>query len=240
MLSGFLFLTFLIITVAIVSILILNYANRIAGIHSRISQLEVATLSLIKIDNDFFDLETINNHYFETRQSDFLTKRDSFVMQINTGTDYIFHKSKNGIIQSLQGIDSLFMQYNLKFKQLEGLVFKKGFKDFGLEGQMRLHAHKLEEARLGVDGYKILSLRRNEKDFFLRHEMEYAHVLNRLANELMKDLKYQSQKKEEAISHLQEYQRIFNELADIQVKIGLSSVDGLRSELNMLTTLLSN
>lgn len=240
MLSGFLFLTFLIVIIAAVSIFILNYTNRIAGIHAQISQLQIATLSLIKTDNDFFDLETINNYYFETHQSAFLAKRDSFIVQINTGTDYIFHKSKNGIIQNLQVIDSLFIQYNLKFKQLEALVFKKGFKDYGLEGQMRLHAHKLEEARLGIDGYKILSLRRNEKDFFLRHEMEYVRVLNKLANELTGDLKNQSQKNEEAISHLQEYQRIFNELAAIQVKIGLNSNDGLRSELNMLTTQLGN
>jgi signal transduction histidine kinase len=240
MLSGFLFLTLLIITVAIVSILILNYTNQIAGTHSRISQLEIATLSLIKTDNDFFDLETINSRYFETHKSSYLAKRDSFIVRINRGTDYIFQNSKNGIIKNLQVIDSLFLLYDIKFNKLEKLVFKKGFKDYGLEGQMRLHAHKLEEAQFGVDRYTVLSLRRNEKDFFLRHEMQYALMLNKLADELRKDLEKQSSKNRVAISHLQEYVRNFNEMADIQMQMGLSSNEGLRSELNSLTTQLSD
>ncbi len=240
MLSGFLFLTFLILIIAVVSIFILNYTNRIAGIHAQISQLQIATLSLIKTDNDFFDLETINSRYFETHQSSYLAKRDSFLIRIHTGTNFIYKESKNGVIKNLEIIDSLFFKYDAKFRQLEKLLFKKGFKDYGLEGQMRIHAHRLEEVPLGLDRYKILSLRRNEKDFFLRHELEYAKVLNRMVDEISTELEVQAIKNKEAIFHLQEYQRIFNELVTIQTQIGLSSTDGLRSELNELTANLSN
>lgn len=242
MLSGFLFLTLLIVIVAAVSIFILNYTNRIAGIHAQISQLQIATLSLIKTDNDFFDLETINSQYFETHQSTYLKRRDSLVVRINSGTDFIYNKSKNGVIESLTTIDSLFLEYDTKFRQLEGLVFEKGFKDHGWEGQMRTHAHKLEERYLGMDQFVILSLRRNEKDFFLRHDLVYSTALNTMVNDLLKHVAEQPQTKnnQEAIFHLQEYQRIFNKLVSIQIQIGLNSNDGLRYALNELTNKLSS
>jgi signal transduction histidine kinase len=242
MLSGFLFLTLLIVIIAAVSIFILNYTNRIAGIHAQISQLQIATLSLIKTDNDFFDLETINSRYFETRQSAYLARRDSLVVRISSGTDYIYNESRNGVIESLTTIDSLFLEYDTKFSQLEALLFEKGFKDYGWEGQMRTHAHKLEEHYLGMDQFVILSLRRNEKDFFLRHDLGYSKVLNIMVNDLLQQLTKQTQTKNdrEAIFHLQEYQRIFNKLVSIQVQIGLSSNDGLRHSLNELTNKLSS
>ena len=119
MLLGFLFLTLLIVCVAMGSLFFLDRTNQIAGIHSQISQLEIATLSLIKVDNDFFDLETINSSYFETHESDFFRKRDSLKAKISSGTAYIYSESKNGVIDSLSKIDTLFRQYDEKFLQLE-------------------------------------------------------------------------------------------------------------------------
>ena len=235
MLFGFLFLTLLIICVAIVSLFILNKTKRIAAIHGQISQLEIATLSLIKTDNDFFDLETINSHYFETHKSSFFEQRDSIKIKVHTGMDYIYSESRNGVIESLLSIDSVFTIYDKKFQQLEGLFFKRGFKNYGLEGKMRFHAHKLEENQFKMNMLSVLSLRRNEKDFFLRHEMEYTFSLNTLANSLLTELRKQPFKNQAAIYHLGEYQRLFNELTDIHIQIGLGSNDGLRNELNRLS-----
>lgn len=235
MLLGFLFLTMLIVCVAAGSLFFLDRTNQIAGIHSQISQLEIATLSLIKVDNDFFDMETINNTYFETHESGFIRKRDSLKTRIKAGSFYIYSKSKNGVIESLTAIDTLFHQYDAKFLQLGQLILKKGFKDYGLEGKMRFHAHKLEEHEFKMDMFSLLTLRRNEKDFFLRHDLNYAESLNQLANSLIQRLSSDSLTNKEAIFHLVEYQRFFNELVNVQVQIGLSSYDGLRNELNVLS-----
>jgi len=235
MLSGFLFLTLLIICVAAVSIYMLDRTNRIIAIHTRISQLEINTLSLLKNDNDFFDLETINQKYFETHESSYLKKRDSLRKLIVRGTTDIMTQSKNSIVISLQQIDSLLNQYNSKFELLENLLYQKGFKDFGLEGQMRFHAHKLEEAEFHLDLYKVLSLRRNEKDFFLRHEVAYIQNVNQIAYQFINDLQKDESFNRVALYHLQQYIEYFNKLADIQIQIGLSSKDGLRANLNTLS-----
>jgi signal transduction histidine kinase len=235
MLSGFLFLTLLIICVAAVSIYMLDQTNRIIAIHARISQLEITTLSLLKNDNDFFDLETINQRYFETHESSYLKKRDSLRKLIVRGTNEIVAQSKNGIVESLQQVDTVLNQYNTKFELLETLLFEKGFKDFGLEGQMRFHAHKLEEAQFNLDQYLVLSLRRNEKDFFLRHEVMYIQNVNQIAYRFISELRKNETINLAALHHLQQYIQLFNKLADIQIQIGLSSRDGLRADLNALS-----
>ncbi len=235
MLSGFLFLTLLIICVAAVSIYMLDRTNRIISLRSRISQLEITTLSLLKNDNDFFDLETINLSYFETRESAYLEKRDSLKSLIDQSTHEIIAQSKNGIVASLHQIDSALNRYNQKFQLLESLLYQKGFKDYGLEGQMRYHAHKLEEPHYQLDLYKVLSLRRNEKDFFLRHELVYIQNVNQIAHDFIDELRKNEAAQRMALFHLEQYIQRFNELAEIQIQIGLNSKDGLRSELNILS-----
>jgi signal transduction histidine kinase len=130
--------------------------------------------------------------------------------------------------------------YNRKFDRLEGLVFQKGFKNYGLEGEMRLHAHALEE--LDSDNrniVNILNLRRHEKDFFLRHDTTYIDAFQERYAALHAVLQM-GKSNAEAISHLDEYRRIFLQLSTIQKAIGLSGYDGVRSELNTLTSSLSD
>src|SRR4051812_31379790 len=85
MLSGFLFLTLLIFVIGLVSISSLDTTSRVASIHSRINQLQVYTLNLIKTDNDFFNFETTNEVYFRDHQSGLLEKRDSLLLLIERG-----------------------------------------------------------------------------------------------------------------------------------------------------------
>lgn len=242
MVSGFLFLTFLILVLSLVSIYIMENTSRVAGIHSKISQLEIYTLSLIKSDNDFFDLEVINEDYFKTRQSHFLKVRDSlnaFIKVELSGLLQDIRRNDYSIQSNLLSLDSTLTLYNRKFDRLEGLVFQKGFKDYGLEGEMRLHAHALEESDIANNIVNILRLRRHEKDFFLRHDTTYIGSFQERYTILHAALQ-NDKANTEAIGHLDEYRRIFLQLSAIQKTIGLSGRDGLRSELNRLTSSLSD
>jgi len=243
MLSGFLFLTLLILVVGLVSISSLDTTSRVAGIHSHINQLQVYTLNLIKTDNDFFNFETTNEEYFRDHQSGLLEKRDSLLLLIKRGLNETKTNSEKGnypFNANLKEIDSLFQLYNNKFAQLESLIFKRGFKDFGLEGETRKHAHALELPEMKVDLIDVLSLRRHEKDFLLRHDTAYLVKFNEISREMLNRFIKDSARYREALFHMRNYQRYFNERASIEKQIGLSSLDGLRTELNSLTTQLSN
>lgn len=58
-------------------------------------------------------------------------------------------------------------------KKLKLFYYKKGFVDYGTEGEMRKHAHWIEDSGK-VAKVEILQLRRHEKDYIMRGKMVYA------------------------------------------------------------------
>lgn len=243
MVASFLFLTSLILILAIVSLYTLDRTLEIARINSDVNQLEIFTLNLIKSDNDFFDVEAINKDYFESRSSVFLRRRDSLNTLLHNKMTDLLKQSANKtytIDHTLHTIDSTLLLYNKKFNELEGILYRKGFKDYGLEGEMRDHAHSLEESSMGIDISKILYLRRHEKDFFLRHDTTYLTSFKERAASLLEEMMLNAGRNKQAIHHIKEYERLFMELARLQIMIGLNSEAGLRSQLNDLTGELSD
>jgi hypothetical protein len=63
-------------------------------------------------------------------------------------------------------------------KSLKTMYLNKGFEDYGLEGEMRQYAHKLENSGK-VPKIDILQLRRHEKDYMIRGKMGYATLFIR-------------------------------------------------------------
>ena len=143
------------------------------------------------------------------------------------------------IAQDLLSIDSTLKTYDQKFLQLEALMFEKGLKDYGLEGQMRVHAHKLEEGQ-HINITDILRLRRHEKDFFLRLDTTYVNQFCERADALLNDMGKNEYLNRFEIYHLNEYKRFFLDLVRVHQQVGLTSSSGLRNELNKLTLLISN
>jgi signal transduction histidine kinase len=242
MISGFLFLTFLILILAAVSLFMLDRTSHLADVHRNIGQLQIHTLLLFKNDNDFFDLEATNEKYFTTHQSLFLLKRFNLLQSVNHDIEKVLHDTnaeRQAIDHNLLSIDSALKIYDQKFLQLEKLVFEKGLKDHGLEGKMRVHAHKLEDTgHMSIT--EILSLRRHEKDFFLRLDTSYVRLFRLRADALLSTMRQDEFINRFEIYHLQEYKRVFLELVQVHQQIGLTSSTGLRNELNKLTFLISN
>jgi signal transduction histidine kinase len=233
MLSGFLFLIVLLLVMAFASLTVLRQSKRVDQINLSINQLQVLTLNLIKSDNDFFDLDLTDENYFKTHHSSLLGKRDSLTVEIRHRIKSIIRESSEinyTVKDKLSRIYKLEENYTIKFLELEQLSFQRGYKDFGLEGKMRDYAHELERSSLEI--YYVLTLRRHEKDFLLRHDTTYLHRFNQLADQLVDKLN-KTNKKTTAVL-LKNYQVLFNQLAQIEIMIGLNSHRGLRNDLNTL------
>ena len=75
-----------------------------------------------------------------------------------------------------QSIDSLIKLSNQSISlgsSLKQIYFKKGFQNYGLEGEMREYAHWIENSN-AIPKINILQLRRHEKDYMLRGKIEYS------------------------------------------------------------------
>lgn len=243
MVASFMVLTGLILVQSIVSFYTLDNTTQTARIHSDINQLEIFTLNLIKCDNDFLNLEIINPNYFKTHSSIYLTRRDSLNKRIQEKLRQLTKEGKNkayAIEANLQKVEQTIAHYNQKFKALESILFKKGFKDFGLEGQMRHYAHELEEAGSTLGIVNILNLRRHEKDFFLRHDTTYRNAFRVRVQLLLTQLRKNEKQNQQTIEHLLAYHALFLELTEYQEIIGMNNSEGLRNELNGITVSLSD
>lgn len=237
-LSGFSVLTLLIILLSSISFYYLRKTAQIRTLDERIAHLQVLTLKIIKKDNDFYDLESVNDAYHQQRESSYLRQRDSLNHLID-GTIVTLRESVGQlnvpIASDLDQIEEHLADYNKLFYELEDLIFQIGFKDYGTIGQMRQAAHALERQASPDQLATILQLRRHEKDFLLRNTISYAELLNEQSHELARSLA--GQPEQQGFTRvLIEYTETFNELVNLHEEIGLTSHHGLRQELNTLTS----
>jgi signal transduction histidine kinase len=212
-------------------------------IRNHSNKLEVLTLNLIKNDNDFFDYEATNEEYFKNHRSRFIVARDSLLLRIRSRSGQMKRivSSKNTELAiKLRLVDSLILLYNLKFNRLENRFYARGFKDYGIEGAMRDHAHALEAAAEDILRSNVLMLRRVEKDFLLRHDTAYVKQFNDLIEKQINSLQRDSLRKHQSLFHVRKYRDEFNSRVKVEKEIGLSSHLGLRAALNSITTQLGN
>ncbi|GHN01784.1 hypothetical protein WSM22_32730 [Cytophagales bacterium WSM2-2] len=233
MLSGLLFLTLIILGIGIFSVCLFDSAKRISESHQRINRLHVLTLGLVKADIDFFDFETTNEAYFVSRTSKFLIARDSLARIIANELQLSLQPGRENtyrlVREQLHALRNSYQKYDSTFKKLEDLVFKRGYKDFGLEGAMRDHAQELEIPEILPE---VLSLRKYEKDFLPRHDMSYVGLFEKQSKALL--LRLEKEKKEKLAHHLKRYSEIFAELVELEKTIGLGNGSGIRNDLRVL------
>jgi putative methionine-R-sulfoxide reductase with GAF domain len=115
------------------------------------------------------------------------------------------------------------------FEEIKSLLKTRGFKDYGLEGSLRRAIHKIEKSSLPYDRALMLTLRRHEKDFFLRKDLKYQKEFNETIATFSASLN--NSKNEELLNLLTNYQAEFNQVVEIEKKIGLTTNEGKKGEL---------
>ncbi|WP_417600096.1 ATP-binding protein [Owenweeksia hongkongensis] len=122
------------------------------------------------------------------------------------------------------------MNQNLKksLMTLKDLYLKRGYVDYGAEGDMRLVAHALEDST-SLAKEQILQLRRHEKDYLLRGKMEYVEAFNFLINKLKNNVPLSSKAKND----LQSYQRMFNHFVGVETALGAHQNTGAYNDVRV-------
>jgi len=115
------------------------------------------------------------------------------------------------------------------FEETKSLLKRRGFKDYGLEGSLRAAIHKIENSGQKYDRVAMLTLRRHEKDFFLRKDLKYQNEFNKTISNFGAEL--DRQKNKELMSLLANYREEFNQVVDIEKEIGLTDKDGKKGQL---------
>ncbi|GAB4236603.1 MAG: hypothetical protein Tsb0034_11290 [Ekhidna sp.] len=190
-------------------------------------------LELRKHEKDFLAREYKSEGFLTSEQSKYIdafqkevSKLDSMVLSL-VSLDFL-------PTDKADTIDVLLKKYSDTFMRLTHLIHIKGFKDWGMEGELRATIHAIEKDDADYDRYYMLMLRRHEKDFFLRSDLKYlekfhsgvdnfeAHLNRSISN---------TQKRESILTRLGKYEATFERIVDISERIGLNEEEGLHGEL---------
>nr|WKN35208.1 GAF domain-containing protein [Tunicatimonas sp. TK19036] len=124
------------------------------------------------------------------------------------------------------------------FKNLVSKSLEKGYKNYGKVGELRTSIHQVEHMPYEYDKTGMLMLRRLEKDFLLRKDLQYLHQFDNtfesfrteLNDDLIAKLAHQ-----DSISIIMEwvdnYRQHFHKVVQAEQEIGLSPQHGLLATL---------
>lgn len=138
------------------------------------------------------------------------------------------------LIKLLSNISRELENLSLLKLELKALVLQRGFKNFGIEGEMRNAVHEVEDSLSDiVNPEDFLMLRRHEKDFIIRKDLAYVEKLKDKNREIISALEKRSpQNAQNAIAKLKVYEQKFMQLVDIEKKIGWDGQPGVIYKLN--------
>ncbi|NJM15930.1 MAG: hypothetical protein HC896_11700 [Bacteroidales bacterium] len=194
-------------------------------------------------EKDFLARESTNPDFFVTKESVYFNKITESRVQI---LNVIFGMDSCSICNSIQNfhentdsISELYTHYIKTLEEAKSLVLARGYKDYGLVGEMRAAIHTVTDAveELGNCDYSnmALTLRKHEKDYIIRKDKQYIDRFNDLVDKFNQKI-LQSTLDEATVNNLMhqldQYKTKFNKLAEVELSIGKDEETGIRGQLN--------
>jgi PAS domain S-box-containing protein len=194
-------------------------------------------MQLREAEKNFLLRDVTRSPLFEKGESLHLRMFKNFDLLLKDKVDSL---SKNAFVKSLglsvqlDETKKYLSEYITKFYLLTEKIKKRGFKDWGDEGELRKAIHAVEKDK-AADRALILELRKHEKDFFLRKDLQYKakfdKAIEALKGNVISSDKDNSLTLEEGLKNIDTYQSKFHEIIEAEIAIGLTENDGLLVEM---------
>ena len=205
----------------------------------KVSSIEIDLLNAIREQENFFNFELVNPFYYETRESNFIAKYQAKFLSLKNNlnqlaksdSDTFQRERRAAISQNLDDFDHIFFQ-------TISAINKRGFKNYGIEGKMRVAIHQLEKySELNI--VDILMLRRHEKDYINRLDPIYVEKHSKLGGKVKQQILGTFNERDEEVNAmvnvLDEYLSSFNQIVLLDRMIGLKMNTGFKHQLNQLS-----
>ncbi|MCC5919241.1 MAG: GAF domain-containing protein [Cyclobacteriaceae bacterium] len=146
---------------------------------------------------------------------------------------------KERLVAELTELNQSVKSYRINFKEMTDAYLQRGFKDHGLEGEMREYVHALQLVDRASDQVFAFQMRRHEKDFVLRKDMAYVKTMNDRVDAFKSHINNSFELGEidetytnQVLTAIDNYHRQFNRLVNLEKTIGLSRSEGIQKRLN--------
>ncbi len=223
------FLTFVVVTGALIIPANLLYESRqksIGLVTQQINTLHVGFLKDTKAVNDFLT-EPDNARFFTDGNnpslSYHLTQSSAILKDIRMLKDLHGY----GIGPQLDELSSHLTQYNNLIDSLVYLVYKRGYRNNGLEGELADYGSMLERTP-GVNKSEVYRLQKIQNDYFSDNDTSAVTAFNNLAESIQKSI---AGNPVSAVI-LDNYRDAFFRLIDLDRHTGIRKNMALRAQLN--------
>jgi methyl-accepting chemotaxis protein len=220
----------------------INKFKRTNHLKDHMRDLEVFSLQLRRNEKDFLARSIKDPDFFNNKENKYLKSFENTIADVqNIIQEFQSSKLLKNDAELLGKVDSmqqLFEKYQTNFNTIADNYKDLGYKDWGLVGDMRQTIHDVESIikELGINKAQIymLTLRRREKDFLIRLDVEYK---NKFGQDLKKFRSYinstnlSASKKSNINNLLENYSSTFNKVVNMYLKIGTSENEGLMGEM---------
>ena len=193
-------------------------------------------------EQNFLLFDQRDPSYWETKTSENIK---IFHQELDAARTLMTTLQEDGLIHDLRLEGELgvlnreLLAYERNFNNLESAISRRGFKDWGLIGEMRSYVHVLLEAVSPEEQVFALTLRRHEKDYLLRKDTKYAERLNATAEAYIAYLEqaegghFSPEYKSESISGIRAYQQHFSRIVSIEHQIGADRSEGIMRDITL-------
>ncbi|NJO02577.1 MAG: hypothetical protein HC880_13615 [Bacteroidia bacterium] len=234
----------MLLTVASFSLWFYNQTGRLSIVSFRLEGVLVDILKAIKLEQDFFNYETINPQFFRQGESEYLQKHHMVLLEVKEELGELIREGRSRSIPIQKTLINQYaprildevLAYEASFQNLVILTQKRGFKDDGLEGRMRSKIHAVEDMGYGISRAEMLTLRRHEKDYIIRKDTNYGIMLENtvraLLSKIPQDPGLSSDQKEQVATLLKAYLTDFKQLEALESLMGTNNHRGIRGQMH--------
>jgi len=245
LLFSFLFFIILILAVAISGYWFYQKRDDLGNIYRNVEESSAKLMQVIQYEKDFLLYESVNQQYFKSNKSEYLDQREKTLKEVKKDLKNIRISASQSNLNLVLAIDSILYDinhYEVVFNEMVDLIKTRGFRDYGLEGEMRNYAHQLENGNYSIDKTLLLSLRRHEKDYILRKDTIYINKLEKTAVFISNNLNSQKQtlQTDSAKNILLNYLLTFRKLVKVEKEMGLDNFSGMRKKLHDESFIIQN
>ena len=236
------FLAIVLLTVALIvpcNYIYKSQEKSIGHVTQQISSLHIDFLNDTRAVNDFLLVEPTNADFFTKGDNPYLNdhlRRSADILKNLDNIQNLKHIRAFGITRDIGILKKNLGQYNLLLDSLVYLVYKRGYKNYGLEGELYDYDAMLETSA-GINNRDVYLLRKIENDYFFNADTASIDKLLRVTADMKFDVTgnvgLTSSARAITTELIDNYKEAFIRLVKLDMQTGIRKNVALKAQLNM-------
>ena len=211
----------------------INRIKELGEVENALNKISNTTLEMRRSEKDFLLREIKNEEFMESGESKYLSDMGKLIAtQDSIITSLLESKwaAKLNIDEDLTSLKNNIKAYHTSFLKITKAYKKRGFREFGNEGELQAAIRAVEESDYKIDMVQLLTLRTIEKDFLIHKDLGYVEKFTAAITSFLDNVDNGGKGQETKIK-IVTYEEKFNALVKAEETIGLNENLGLVGEM---------